>query len=65
MRDRTRKGTSDDNSLSAKARVDQSEKGTGAISRALKALGGFFYRLFYVVLLVWETKPLILFAMVF
>ncbi len=31
----------------------------------LSLMGGFFYRLFYVVLLVWETNPLILFAMIF
>ena len=31
----------------------------------LNLMGGFFYRLFYVVMLVWETNPLILFAMVF
>ncbi len=28
-------------------------------------IGKFFYRLFYIVLLVWETKPWILFSMVF
>ena len=31
----------------------------------LSQMGGFFYRLFYVVLLVWETNPLILFGMIF
>ena len=28
-------------------------------------IGGLFYRLFYVILLVWETKPIILISMVF
>ncbi|MBP5236552.1 MAG: ABC transporter ATP-binding protein [Clostridia bacterium] len=65
MRDGTENGSSDVKTASKNKRGDLPEKGTGAISRALKALGGFFYRLFYVVLLVWETKPLILFAMVF
>jgi len=28
-------------------------------------IGGLFYRLFYVILLVWETKPIILISMIF
>ncbi len=30
-----------------------------------QVVGGFFYRLFYIFLLVWKTNPLILFTMVF
>lgn len=41
-------------------------KNIGDVPRYLRELlGGFFYRLFYTFVLVWQTDPLILFTMLF
>ena len=55
----------DKNQATDKLRVPRPKKLSEVPGYLSKVIGGFFYRLFYIFRLVWETRPWILFVMLF